>query len=385
MTTSSGALRRCADQQGKERAHQAHSCGFGAPSAIRASGSPAPRRSRGLRKRLHRVRDLARCLPVEGRPYAYAAPVVGPDLQVWAVPHHGEEDLSPLGLSLPRNSQNRSRTGLKGITAQGRKAVRWSCRLLEDMRRRCAMWTVTLTDADYIALSVSGEWPKFQRRIHDLLVRYLKAHGDGAFVVGVCEVGTKRFARTGRPDPHIHVITSGWGRRRPDGQWLLNPSAMDELVAKACQYVGLPSAERPSASRVEPVRHSVASYLSKYLTKELPVSASALEGEHSSLIPRQWWFRSAACKALVEGCVIRLPPAFAAFVSRCHMKLEGLGLGRGGYSVVARRETLLGSIPIELLKFRFKGTDELLVAIELFLIWVTNDEVVDVSELGMSG
>ena len=247
------------------------------------------------------------------------------------------------------------------------------------------MWTVTLTDLDYIALSVSGNWPKFQRRINDLLVRYLKAHGDSAVVIGVCEVGPKRFARTGRPDPHIHVITSGWGSRRPDGQWLLCADAMDELVAKACQYAGLPSAPRPSASRVEPVRHSVASYMSKYLTKEVPVSPSDLEGEHSSLIPRQWWFQSAACKALVEGCVIRLPPAFAAFVSRCHMKLEGLGLGRGGYSVVARRETLLGSIPIELLKFRFKGTDELFIAIELFLIWVTNDERLDVAELAMSG
>ena len=253
------------------------------------------------------------------------------------------------------------------------------------MKRNCGLWTITLTDGDYIALSASGKWPEFQSRVHDLLVRYLKAHGDGAFVVGICEVGPERFARTGRPDPHIHLVTSGWGRRGPDGQWLLKASVMDELVAKACQYVGLPSAHRPSASRIEPIKHSVAKYLSKYLTKNLPIPVDQLEGEHSSLIPRQWWFRSASCKALLEGCVINLPPAFAAFVSRCHMKLEGLGLGRGGYAVVARRETLLGEIPIELLKFRFKGTDELLVAIELFLIWVTNDEELDVSQLAMSG
>ena len=88
---------------------------------------------------------------------------------------------------------------------------------------------------------------------------------------------------------------------------------------------------------------------------------------------------------MVEGCLIKLPPAFAAFVARNHGKLEGLGLGRGGYSVVAHRETLLGSVPIEMLKFRFKGTDELFIAIELFLIWVTNDERLDLAELGMSG
>ena len=363
----------------------AQRCGFGGPPAIRPSGSGAPRRPKGLRKRLHAVRDAARCLPVEGRDYAYAGPLIGPDLKVWAVPRHGEAELSRLGLSLPRNSQNRPRQGLKGITAQGRKAVRWSCRLLEDMRRRCAMWTVSLPDNDYLLLSRSGEWPKFQTRIHDLLVRYLKEHGDGALVVGVCEIGPKRFSATGVPMPHIHVITSGWGSRRPDGQWLLCPDAMDQLVAKACQYAGLPSAHRPAASRVEPVRHSVASYLSKYLTKEMPVKSEDLPEEWQSLIPRQWWFRSAACKALVEGCLIKLPPAFAAFVARCHGKLEGLGLGRGGYSVVARRETLLGTVPIEMLKFRFKGTDELFIAIELFLIWVTNDERLDVAALGMSG
>ena len=208
------------------------------------------------------------------------------------------------------------------------------------------MWTVSLPDEDYFRLSRSGNWAKFQTRIHDLLVRYLKAHGDGAMVVGVCEIGPKRFSSTGVPMPHIHVITSGWGSRRPDGQWLLCPDAMDELVAKACQYAGLPLAERPAASRVEPVRHSVASYLSKYLTKEMPVKAEDLPEQWQSLIPHQWWFRSAACKALVEGCLIKLPPAFAAFVARCHGKLEGLGLGRGGYSVVARRETLLGTVPI---------------------------------------
>lgn len=247
------------------------------------------------------------------------------------------------------------------------------------------MWTVTLTDEDYRTLANSLKWPQFQRRIHDLLVRYLKEHGDSAVVIGVCEIGPKRFARTGRPDPHIHVITSGWGRRRPDGQWLLCPDAMDELVAKACQYAGLPSAERPSASRVEPVRHSVASYMSKYLTKELPVDVEKVDSEMQSLIPRQWWFRSAAAKALVEGCLIRLPPSFAAFVARCHGKLEALGLGRGGYSVVAHRETLLGSVPIEMLKFRFKTPEDLHQAIELFLLWITNNEQLDVAALGMSG
>ena len=369
----------------EERTHQAHSCGFAAPPPIKGAGSAAHRRPRGLRKRLHAVRRLVAELPGQGRAYAYASACVGPDLQVWAVPRHGEDDCPPLGLSVPRNSQNKPRQGLKGITPQGRKNVRWSCRLLEDMRKRLAMWTVTLTDDDYLALSISGNWPKFQRRIHDLLVRHLKAHGDQALCVGVCEIGSKRFARTGRPDPHIHVITSGWGSRRPDGQWLLGADVMDELVAKACQYAGLPSAERPSASRLEPVRHSVASYMSKYLTKELPVDVEQVDESMKSLLPRQWWFRSATCKAMVEGCLIKLPPAFSAFVVRHLSLLEQLGLGRGGYAVVGYRKTKLVDVPIEMLRFRFRTTQCLWQALELFACWVFNDEQLDARELVMSG
>ena len=88
---------------------------------------------------------------------------------------------------------------------------------------------------------------------------------------------------------------------------------------------------------------------------------------------------------MVEGCLIKLPPAFSAFVVRCHGKLERLGLGRGGYSVVAHRETLLGTVPIEMLKFRFASTDALHIALELFVLWVVNSEELDLRQLGMSG
>ena len=365
--------------------YQPHSRSFQGPHGDGRRGSGASRRPRGLRKRLHAVKRLVEGLPVQGREYAYAEACVGPDLKVWAVPRHGEDDCPPLGLSLPRNSQNRPRQGLKGITAQGRKQVRWSCQLLEDMRRRLGMWTITLPDEDYLSLAASEGWPKFQRRIHDLLVRHLKAHGDPAMVIGVVEIGPKRFARTGRPFPHIHVITSGWRSRRPDGQWLLGPDVMDELIAKACQYAGLPSAPRPAASQLEPVLHSVASYMSKYLTKEVPVDVDQVDEEMKSLLPRQWWFRSAPCKAMVEGCLFKLPPAFSAFIVRNQILLEQLGLGRGGLAVVAWRKTLLADVPIELLRFRFKSTQCLWQAIELFACWVLNGEQLDARELVMSG
>ena len=88
---------------------------------------------------------------------------------------------------------------------------------------------------------------------------------------------------------------------------------------------------------------------------------------------------------MVEGCTFKLPPAFSAFVVRCHGKLEALGLGRGGYSVVAHRETLLGTVPIEMLKFRFRSPEHLHQALELFVLWVVNGERLDTAGLVLSG
>jgi len=256
---------------------------------------------------------------------------------------------------------------------------------MEDFKRRTAMWTVTLLDSDYVSLLYDGGWPKFQRRIYDLLARYLKAHGDPAIVIGCCEVGAKRLARTGRPDPHLHIVTTGWGSRDEQGRWLLRPDVMDELVAKACQYAGLPSALRSACSRVEPVRHSVSSYLSKYLTKHLPVQLQGVSGPAQELIPRQWWNQSAACKALVDGCLIKLPPAFAAFCVRQQILLERLELGRAGVVPVGRKKTLLCDLPIEAWRFTFRSPEALMAAMELYAVWLSNNEELDVGELVMSG
>ena len=353
-----------------------------AKSARGARGSSAPRR---LGERLHVVRAVAEQLPAQGRAYGYAAASVGPDLKVWAVPQDGEAQLSRMGLSIPPNSQNRSRTGLKGCSTHGKKQIRWSCQLMDDFRGRCAMWTVTLPDSDYLELSRTNKWKDFQRRVIDLLIRHLKANGDEAVVIAAVEVGSKRFARTGRPDPHIHLITTGWGRRHPEGGWLLSPDRMDQLVAKACQYAQLPSTSRPSCSRVEPVRHSVASYMSKYLTKDAPIDPESMPEEWQNLIPHQWWSQSAACKAMVEGVMCKLPPAFAAFLVRKAILLENLELGRGGVRTVGWKKRKCHDIPIEVFRFVFRSPECLHQALELFAVWVINGEVLDAEGLVMSG
>ena len=385
MRLSGGAFVGSQTSKGKNEPIGPNDRGSRVPCQKGRGGFGAPRRPRGLRKRLHAARDMAAVLPGKGRDYAYAAACVGPSLKAWAVPQTGEAELSRLGLSLPRNSQNRPRPGLSGISVHGKKTLRDSCRLMEDFRKRTAMWTVTLLDIDYLELANAGQWPQFQRRVIDLLGRLLKAHGDEAIIIGCVEVGEKRFARTGRPDPHIHVVTTGWGRRHPDGGWLLSPERMDELVAKACQYAGLPSRERPAASRLEAVRHSVSSYLSKYLTKQLPVSLEKVDGVMQELIPRQWWNRSEACKAMLEGCLVKLPPAFAAFLVRKQKFLESQGLGKGGMRTVSWKKTKLAELPVEVFCFQFSTPESLMQCLEYFALWVDTDEAPETRGLLMSG
>jgi hypothetical protein len=256
---------------------------------------------------------------------------------------------------------------------------------MDDFRSRCAMWTVTLTDDDYVTLANSHRWPDFQRRVSDLLIRHLQANGDEAFVIAAVEIGAKRFARTGRPDPHIHIVTTGWRTKGPEGEYLLSPRVLDELVAKACQYAGLPLRERPAASNISGIRHPVGAYMSKYLSKQMPVTPEALKGKWEHLIPRQWFNQSKACKAMVDGVMIKLPPAFSAFVVRQQKLLEQFGCGKGGVRTVGYKKRKIEDVPIEVFCFKFVSPEKLLEAVELFALWVENGEALNMRGGVLSG
>lgn len=305
----------------------------------------------------------------QGPDYAYNAPWVGPDLAVWATPEAVGGHRPPLGLSSQGNSQGPVRRGLSGMPASARKAVRQTLALMEEIRSRLGMWTVTLPDEDYRDLRELGTWPVFQRRLVDRLVQYLKAHGDPALVLAVVEVGGRRTARTGRPMPHVHIVTTGWASRLGNGTWLLCPGAMDQLVASACADAGLPSRARPAASQVAKIRSSVRSYLSKYMTKGAQEPGSLADG-WDALIPRQWWNRSEAAKDLVDDHLFRLPPSFAAFVCQQRARLEGMRLGFARVVQVGTRQTLTGERAIEAFCFRFRDPEALLQAIECWGAWV---------------
>ena len=335
-----------------------------------------PRRQ-GLGERLIHIRDLLEDLPVSEPEYSYKPAGVRPGLDVWAVPDGCGGGGAALGSSIQLNSQNRSRTGINGISTGGRKFLRDSLVLMEDFRASLCMWTVTLPCEDYEDMAAgSASWPVFQRRCTDLVCRYLRDHGVDALVVAAVEIGDQRTRRTGRPMPHIHLVLNGWGRRHPNGGWLLSPKLMDHLVSKAAQYAGLPSRERPAMSSVEPIRSSVHNYVSKYLTKQAGVNEVDLSDGWDECIPRQWWNASDEARALVAGCFFKLSPGFVAFIVRKQAELERAELGRAFAVRVGERKSLTrGLVGIELTKFRFFSTETLLTAIEWYCLWVIDSSI----------
>ena len=363
------------------------------------SGRRRPERS-GFGNQIQCVKKVADELTEFGSYGLYRPAKVGPDLIVRGVPEGLGGGRPPLGLSSLSNSQDTPREqgahiegsqslqscwparrhGLNGISVKGRRFIGDFCCLSEQIRRLMAMWTVNLEEGWILELKETGQWALFQRRLIDHLTQHLVDAGDVALVLGVVELSPKRGARTGRPYPHLHIVTSGWGARSRDGQWLIGPKVMDGLVVKALASCGIRVDGLRAASNVEQIRQSVKAYLRAYLKKQVDLPSVDTSDGWQELIPRQWWNRSAAARALVDGHYFRLPPDFVYWMLSQRAKLEELKLGIGGVSVVGERRTLTGFRPIEIEWFRFFSPSAIARAIELWLVyerdpWSCSEEV----------
>lgn len=340
-----------------------------ASHANEARSRGAQRRHKGFGERLEHVRDVVARLPVAGPATAFAEPLVQPDLKIYCVPERSSGGIAPLGLSKEGNSQNQSRRGLSGMPHSATRKVKGMLTLMEDFRERLIFGTCSLPDEDLHAMAGTDQWPKFQRRYTDLITQHLKDQGDEALVVVVVEIGDHRARRTGRPMPHIHFVSTGWGKRKPNGRWLFDRSDHDEIINKAAQYAGLPRTPRQAAGNMQQVRKSVKNYVSKYLTKQVGIGEVSTSDGYEDLIPRQWWNRSEAAHALIDGALFKLPAGFCMFLVARQKQLEGEGLGRGGHCQIGVRKTLCGDVPIEIFRFQFFSPEALHASLEYYVLW----------------
>lgn len=205
------------------------------------------------------------------------------------------------------------RYGLNGLSQQGRTRLRQAGALMEEQRRCCGFWTITLPDACLWWLGHNDAWPRFQNAIRHRLVRRLQQRGVTPWVAGVVELHPGRSAREGQALPHLHVLYRGReSGRRP---WAIRPSEFDELVRMALAAAGLHWRGPLDRCKVEPVKFSVRRYLSKYISKpsRLPGSDSLWVG-NPVLCPRQWFFVSKAIMSVILESIKELPASFPVFL-----------------------------------------------------------------------
>lgn len=199
-----------------------------------------------------------------------------------------------LGLSYPRNFDKtqgaNARRGLRGITPLGKKRVRSACWMLTKRhgRRRLTFSTVTLPELTMAQMSrVHKEWHRcieFYRREMRRTLQGMSLSGE---IVGVTEIQTERYEKSGLPILHAHFVFCG---ATSYGAWAVSPSRHDYIWRKSIENVlGESIGEIPSACQLKAVTTSAEAYLSKYMSKGSDVIEKVKQSGYTHWLPRQWW------------------------------------------------------------------------------------------------
>jgi hypothetical protein len=185
---------------------------------------------------------------------------------------------------------------------------------IETRRRDAVMWTITLPGDAFDALAAVDGWPVFQDSVRRLLRRCLRLAKLRGELVGVVELQPQRTRAERRPCPHLHIAYVG---KRPGRRvWALHTSMLDGIIRRSLAAAGVHGIDLRAAGQVEPIRCSVAGYLSKYMAKGGPLE-ECIERQ-LELVPRQWWLVSSEGRQLAESFRFAVPIRFVLWMIERH-------------------------------------------------------------------
>lgn len=221
--------------------------------------------------------------------------------EVYVLP--GTTSPAPLDLTNGANSHKRAARGSNGLTKHGRRLI---TNVLDEQQRRygrnrLAFGTFTVPDvlgADYTALC--DKWSEIVRQFVQRLARMLRRCGLPQHITGVVEIQPKRLIRTGQAYPHLHLV---WIGRFARAAWSYTPAEYRAAWLEVLHHhIGqVIDTSAPVGENVQPVKKSVSSYLSKYLSKgyrSLPVTSKSCDVSFikswyiCSLSWRKWFHRA---------------------------------------------------------------------------------------------
>lgn len=164
--------------------------------------------------------------------------------------------------------KSRAKRGQKGLTPYAARVVRSAATYLEEKYNRTNLSFITTTVPDLpegkLELLIE-KWGVIQNRFLQELKRQLIKEGVRLEYVVVTEIQEKRWLKTGKAYPHLHVLLRGrLNYRQP---WILTQTSICGAWTRVLRReLDITFSQTPRVS-VERIRKSACGYISKYLSK----------------------------------------------------------------------------------------------------------------------
>ena len=203
----------------------------------------------------------------------------------------------PLGLSsnsnltatpLPLNQKAKKRRGSGGITSRSRQLVKDAATLLQEKYGREQLAFVTHTIPPEFVAVVHRNWVSILHNLRRRYIRSLQKAGLSEELVMVSEYQEDRLKDTGEAVLHLHIVFVGRNRRQ---HWKYEVEHYKNHWKECCQQY-IEDCKDDSAwiasTRVESIKKSCESYLSKYMSKGVAIIASILALDPNAYVPPSW-------------------------------------------------------------------------------------------------
>lgn len=216
----------------------------------------------------------------------------------------------------------RRRRGLGGITSKNRRDVGGAMHLLDAKYgiHRLSFITTTMSDGMYKRMRSQGvNWCDIQERFMSLLSKRFKRDGHEFVYAYANEIQPERWFNRGQCCAHTHMCLLGKGAK---GSWWYRFEDYKSIWTEATNQI-LGEATEPGGLDLQPIKVSIAAYLSSYLKKAGVNIDTVLKSEPECMIPTNWVGMSKALKKEILERVQDLNPDHPL----CRLMVFGGGLG----------------------------------------------------------
>lgn len=209
----------------------------------------------------------------------------------WVLSGKGSEGANALGLSnVPKPHGSKKPRGSGGITPYGRKMLRNAATLLqqENQHWRLSFLTLTIprcTLEQYEA--VVKDWAEIQRQFQQGLRRRLISRGLPGELLSCTEIQEERFAGSGVPALHLHIVFQGKDRKR--ASWAVTPKMVRKMWVQILKPRMPSVTDWRAVENLKQVRKDAAAYIGKYMSKGVLAVAAMTDAGLGHLLPSAWW------------------------------------------------------------------------------------------------